>query len=678
MSSRVDARRSLGTVTSVTADKFVVELSTGSDSFTLVGFDGQHYVARIGSFVLIPLQVAYVVAEVTGLRERELSASEQVVSDVEDSIALKSAKFLDVVPVGTLPFRDEEPFRFGVSVYPPLYAEVLYAQTGDLDRILEVAGAEEPVESSNAAGPTRLRAFDIGTSVVFDDYQVKVRLDEFFGGHAAILGNTGSGKSCTVAAILQSVFEKPTDHAAVGASFVFFDTNGEYRQAFGELPAPIGRSYALVPGNKDSHNAPAAIGKGETTFSFRLPHWFLSPEEWELLLRASDRTQRPVLRTALGLTSLFADGGNDLEKTKNHVLASTMQSILSTSESDTASAGRLAGLVSSFETTQISRAEIEKLTAVNFGKFTKREELVALFDAHIDDTITLPDYKNLPFDFSLLGDAIDLAILYEESHGNRHIRDYCSSLLTRYKSIRDRSEFEFMRPNPTSLAAHEQTPAVFTDMILGLAKATDGTMTKRSQITILDMNEVEDEVVEVVSAVTTRLLFERLRRAPERNALPVNLVLEEAHRYVSERPTEFALDATRIFERVAKEGRKYGLFITLASQRPSELSRTVLSQCSNYVVHRIQNPEDLQHVRRMTPFISESVLSRLPSLPKQHALIFGNSVTVPTTFRVRDARPKPKSDDARIRHIWFVAAPDMNNTASASSGSAAEPLDAPS
>lgn len=147
--------------------------------------------------------------------------------------------------------------------------------------------------------------------------------------------------------------------------------------------------------------------------------------------------------------------------------------------------------------------------------------------------------------------------------------------------------------------------------------------------------------------------------ADQRNSLPVNLVLEEAHRYVAEHPTDFALNATRIFERVAKEGRKYGLFITLASQRPSELSCTVLSQCSNYVVHRIQNPEDLQHVRRMTPFISEAVLSRLPSLPKQHALIFGNAVSVPTTFRVRDAAPTPKSDDAKIRQIWFVADPSQ-------------------
>lgn len=653
MNSGVDARRSLGTIISVSADRFVVELSAGSDSFTLVGFDGQHYVARIGSFVLIPLQMAYIVAEIAGLRERELSPAEQVSSAVEDSMALKAAKFLDVVPVGTLPFRDQDPFRFGVSVYPPLYASVLYAQTSDLDRILEVAGADEPVDATQTAGPTRLGAFDIGTSVVFDDYQVKVRLDEFFGGHCAVLGNTGSGKSCTVAAILQSVFEKPTQYAAVGASFVFFDTNGEYRQAFDRLPDPIRRTYALVPGTENLPTDPRSSDGREKIVSFRLPHWFLSPEEWELLLRASDRTQRPILRTALGLTSLFVGSEDGLRKTRNHVLASAMQSILSSSESDTAASARLSGLVASFETAEISRTAVRDLTKVDFGIMKKRDDLISLLDSHIDSTITLPDYKNAPFEFSLLGSALDLAILYEESHGNRHIRDCCSSLLTRYKSIRDRGEFKFMRPDPKALEEHEETPGTFTDMIIGLRREA-AELSKHSQITILDMNEVEDEVVEVVSAVTTRLLFERLRRAPERNAMPVNLVLEEAHRYVAERPTDFALDATRIFERVAKEGRKYGLFLMLASQRPSELSRTVLSQCSNYVVHRIQNPEDLQHVRRMTPFISESVLSRLPSLPKQHALIFGNAVTVPTTFRVRDAHPIPKSDDARIRHIWFV------------------------
>jgi DNA helicase HerA-like ATPase len=174
-------------------------------------------------------------------------------------------------------------------------------------------------------------------------------------------------------------------------------------------------------------------------------------------------------------------------------------------------------------------------------------------------------------------------------------------------------------------------------------------------------------VVEVASAVMARLVFDRLRRTEPRNRLPINLILEEAHRYVAERPSRYAIDATRVFERIAKEGRKYGMFLMVSSQRPSELSTTVLSQCSNYMIHRIQNPDDLAHIRQMTPFISESVLKRLPSLPKQHALIFGNSVNLPTTFRVRDVDPKPKSDDAPIRDLWFIP-PDATLPLVTSSG----------
>lgn len=649
-----ERQRSLGKIVSVTADAFTVELNAGSDSFTLVGFDAQHYIARIGSFVLIPLQTDYVVAEVVGLRERELPTSEKIKSDVADSFALRSIKFLDVVPIGSLSFRDEEPFHFGVSAYPPLYSDVLYTNSRDLDRIFEVANAAEGVTPGKPS-PNRLKAFDIGTSVVFDNYLVKVRVDEFFGGHSAILGNTGSGKSCTVASVLQSVFEKPDAHAALGASFIVFDTNGEYRQAFAKLPVAIGRLYAVVPGRDGSSALPTANGTNETVMNFRLPHWFLSPEEWELLLRASDRTQRPILRNALGLTSLFAKNDASLAPLKNHVLASAILAILASSESATASAGRIQGLLLSFKTPELKRSTVDPHLTLSFGQFTSPGGLPGLITPFVMDDVVLPDYANEPFEFKLLERALDLAILYEEAHGNRHIRDYCASLLTRFKSIRDRKEFEFLRTNPATLEPHEVGAGPFVEKLLGLVKRPQVSwFVKTGQLTILDMNEVEDEIVEVVSSVVTRLVFERLRRSKARNAMPVNLVLEEAHRYVSEKPTDFAIDATKIFERVAKEGRKYGLFVMLASQRPSELSRTVLSQCSNFVIHRLQNPEDLQHVRRMTPFISESVLSRLPSLPKQHALIFGNSVNVPTTFKVRDAIPKPKSDDARVSYVWFV------------------------
>ena len=225
-------------------------------------------------------------------------------------------------------------------------------------------------------------------------------------------------------------------------------------------------------------------------------------------------------------------------------------------------------------------------------------------------------------------------------------------MITRFKWIREREEFAFLRVPPEKLLPHECDVAQFVERCIGLSR-DEGKLSKSAQIIILDMNEATDEVVEVASAVIARLIFERLRKAEPRNRLPVNLVLEEAHRYVAERPSGYAIDASRIFQRIAKEGRKYGLFLTVASQRPSELSKTVLSQCSNFVVHRIQNPVDLQHIRQMTPFISESVMKRLPSLPKQHALIFGNAVNLPTTLKVRDVNPRPKSDDAAIRDLWF-------------------------
>jgi hypothetical protein len=149
------------------------------------------------------------------------------------------------------------------------------------------------------------------------------------------------------------------------------------------------------------------------------------------------------------------------------------------------------------------------------------------------------------------------------------------------------------------------------------------------------------------------MIFERLKKAEERNKFPVNLVLEEAHRYISTSSGKVFGDANRIFERIAKEGRKYGMFLLVSSQRPSELSKTVLSQCSNFIVHRIQNPEDLSHIRQITPHISETILRRLPSIPTQHALIFGHSVNLPSTFKVKEADPRPKSDNNRISENWF-------------------------
>lgn len=655
-------RRRLGAIVDVSAERFRVEMAETADGYTLVGFDGQHYVARIGSLVLVPLISAYVVAEVTGIQERPDSSTVSSASKSLDDVIHASLRQLTLAPLGTLPFDETHGFSFGVSEFPPLYADVLHVENRDLDRILNVANQEVDIASASSPA-TKLNTLTVGTSVVFNDYDVKVRINEFFGAHSAILGNTGSGKSCTISSLLQEALGKTSLAPAGGSTFVLFDTNGEYRRAVSELPEPIQRAYVRIEHNHASALHPAKpYDDREQLGSFTLPHWLLNLEEWELLLQASDRVQRPILRTALGLTSLFAARSMDqLAALRDHILASCLLFLLMDSENATAANSRINGLLNVYSLSKMQGHEITSRLSVNFGSFEPKG--LAWVEAELKKLLVpdaeIPSYKNHPFQFSDLTTALETAILYEESHGNRRVRDNCSTLLTRVKSLGMRDEFSFLCGGSSVSGNDGVTTESFVDVVLGIDRGASGAV-KQSQIYILDLSTVDDEVVEVVSSVITRLLFDRLRRSDVRNSFPVNLILEEAHRYVPRQSAAAStLAATRIFERVAKEGRKYGLFLMLSSQRPSELSGTVLSQCSNYVVHRIQNPEDLQHIRRMTPFISESVLNRLASLPKQFALVFGTSVSIPTTFKVRTASPLPQSDDSDVSRYWYQRPEDV-------------------
>lgn len=641
-----DQKRAIGKVVSVAADRFVVEMHAGTDNFTVVGFDDVHYVARLGSFLMIPIHTDYVVAEVVGLRERDPNSPDRGSGDFAKA---SSAKFLDVVPVGMLPKNRDDKFRFGVSTFPSLYADALYALDAELDRIFETDKAIEAVslvegQALTSSEGSRYRALHIGDSVIFEGYQVKVKIDDFFGGHSAVLGNTGSGKSCTVASVIQSLFGKPDEYRARGATFVVLDVNGEYTQAF----AKLGESGISVK----THTIDGTSDAGK----FRLPHWFLDMSEWELLLQASERTQRPILRSALGLTALAGKA----PEIRRHFVASCVIECFRGSDGDSpvAKMQRVWSLLSKYgDSTLGTEILIRHGCNEKFGNFPDGNQRQFLDEvrSHLLDDVKLPSYEGIPFEFDDFEECIDFAILYEEAHGNRQIRDYCSQMVTRLKSLRDRVEYGFLRHSIQQVGGDTKSPLSETEFlcdILGLTPG-DNDLSKSHQVVIIDMNGVDDEVVELVSAVIARMIFRLLRRADPRNKFPVHLVLEEAHRYVAERPSIYSVDASRIFERIAKEGRKYGMFLVVASQRPSELSKTVLSQCANFVVHRIQNPDDLFHIRQMTPFISEAVLRRLPSLPKQHALVFGTAVNLPTTFKVRKAEPLPKSDDTEICKIWF-------------------------
>ncbi len=633
--TKEDKQRVIGKIVAINSDRFTVELLSGLENFNVSGFDDIHYFAQLNSYVIVPYQNYYLVAEVSGVREKDLNVpfsnpTEQILSKIQ------TGKFLEVIPIGTI---NNKSFDFGVSVYPTLYSDVLYIKEEELDiifktnkTIVQSCQNKEECKADNCHCKNRYISLPIGRSSIFPDYEVKIDIDKFFGSHSAVLGNTGSGKSCTIASMLQTLY-KYFDYSAAGSSFIFFDVNGEYRQAFSKITE---NNENIEIKNFTIDEIPEA--DKDQLKKFVLPHWFLNIDEWALLLQASERTQLPILRNALGFTqNLSIDA-------LQHIYACSIMYVFEHWESPVAKRQRIISLLENAKFNP--NVDFSKFDA-KFGNFPSKDEEDKFKNAVRkfikEDIIIDPIYNSEKFNFEDLGKALETSLLYEEYHGNKQIRDYCSSLITRYKSIQNRDDFKFLTQNRKNIKQND-----FLMQFIGVEN-----LTKKSQIIIIDLNSANDEMVEVISCVLSRMIFEKLRQAKDRNIFPVNLVLEEAHRYISIDSGKVFGDANRIFERIAKEGRKYGMFLLISSQRPSELSRTVLSQCSNFIVHRIQNPEDLSHIRQITPHISETILKRLPSIPTQHALIFGHAVNLPTTFKVNTADPKPKSDNNEISRNWF-------------------------
>ena len=284
--TKEDKQRAIGKVVAINSDRFTVELLSGLDNFNVSGFDDIHYFAQLNSYVIVPYQNYYIVAEVAGVREKDLNVpysnpTEQILSKIQ------AGKFLEVLPIGTIKTNKNEDaiFEFGVSVYPTLYSDVLYIKEQELDTIFKTNNTieiscqnNEECIAGNCQCKERYTSLPIGKSTIFPDYDIKIDIDKFFGSHSAILGNTGSGKSCTIASMLQTLY-KYQEYSATGSTFIFFDVNGEYRQAFEKIDE-----------NNDIEVVNFSIDKTDSEENsvkeFYLPHWFLNIDEWALLLKA--------------------------------------------------------------------------------------------------------------------------------------------------------------------------------------------------------------------------------------------------------------------------------------------------------------------------------------------------------------------------------------------------------
>jgi hypothetical protein len=677
------SERKIGKVISVDSFRIVVQLDEDLKSLYKSGFNDIYEIARINSYLIIPVGADRIVAIVTRVKIQDETDIEKTTGFIT---LPKAQRYLVATMIGTI--ENGRDYLQGVYNYPILDNPVWYVVKEDLDKIFDTAPKGEIDYSKDYFLP-------IGTSPSFSDYHIKINPDRFFGKHAAVLGNTGSGKSCTVASILQSLFsfEYKDDKRLQNAHFIIFDTNGEYKRAF------IGEKESHVYVDKALVNAICIDKEG-----LKVPFWFMSFDDFEFLFEPSANTQTPILKRAIGLSK------NQTTSVQNFLIPSSYLSWIDSvitrcgdiqnfwkmpnANIPTNVAAIKALNLTPFDPTNLLKhltdinalipppktytdPDISKLAIAIDGIKTELEEYNAtLITKRIieDKNIDLPVW----FDYNkLITQHFDEAINEQENSSNR-IREFVSTLRLRLQAyLNDERISEPLLLNQNSNI--NEGLSKFLAFILGdlfkiLNTAEEDIYTnyfkqqvlkeepekisnqKPIQITIIDLSLIPFEVLETITGLIGRLVLEFLSRFNNENRgdFPVVIVLEEAQNYIPEKDRGDKISISKkVFERVAREGRKFGLSLFVSSQRPSELSKTVLSQCNSFIVHRIQNPDDQKYVKQLVSAANEDILQQLPVLPQQVAIIMGDGVRTPIQMRVNTANPKPNSDNPKFIEKWL-------------------------
>lgn len=613
--------REIGRITSVGINGVVVDVNSDLGNY-INTIDGILFIGEVGSYVSIYEIGRTIIAEIIGVDEKVQSAN------VNELARPNSKRQIYLNLLGEIV---GDKFCFGVSKMPLIFSTVYMISQKELITMLEVG--EEEIRVSEETDSTRKILLTIGKSVVFPDYEVKVNIDKFFGFHFAVFGNTGSGKSNTIAKILQNIFEKQ-NYSAKGAKFVIIDSNGEYNKAFSKL-------NELNSNIKHSLMSTDEVGEKK----FEIPVWALSADDWATLLHASEKTQIPVLKRAIDIARIFYNCEVDDVNIKNHILASTLLGIIQSSDTSPSKSDKLKAIVTKFKTKDISMSSIIKddktlgdLIGINYGSMIDEAGVISflmtfLNAQEISDNILK---AMVPYSLSDFIKAVEFATLYEGSISSQRIQEYTSTLMTRLQSLQDGVQGRIF--SKTEFNTVEE----YIKSLLG-----------ENQIVDLDISSLDDSSAEVVTKVLAKLILDYLKGGEVKAETPINFIIEEAHRFIKN-DTNYGVIGYNIFERIAKEGRKFGMLLGISSQRPSELSKTVVSQCSNFIIHRVQNPDDLQYLSKMVPYVNNNMIDRLTYIQTGNALVFGSAINLPTLTQFDQANPATDSGNAKISEKWYI------------------------
>lgn len=651
----------IGSVEFVSPNEIRVSIDSEAPSGVALNTGIPRVFPRINGYVLISSDEGYMVAQVEWMTaERAQYPVRNVASKTELLDLPHPQRKMSLNPLGRLLQTQElngRPlfeFKRGVESYPTVGEAVLLPSQDQLKAIVE-SGENRKVK--------------IGTSPLAANADVMIDPDRLFGRHLAVLGNTGSGKSCSVAGLIRWSLEaakKARNGGDPNARFIVLDPNGEYANTFRDMGKV--RVYA--------------VERSDEIEQLQIPLWFWNSAEWSAFTQASERAQRPLLRRALREMRSSSDVTEDTV----FALRRKVSSILITLKAQVRNGETYEGWkfgpklpvfvedLESFarefsehrESLNFLGAEIQSLLQRPRQTYTKNNGQIGYNDfpataveaviSHFQDFLSSiggvvyqegpSEDAPLRFDGSQFADHLE-ALANQET--NAQFFDFLI--------MRIRTMLSDARIKPIVTGTAEISLTEWLENYIGNNQATNGS------ITVIDLSLVPAEVAHIITAVIARMTLEALQRYRKNHkkgkTLPTVLVMEEAHTFVKRYQDDGENQSSagiccQVFEKIAREGRKFGLGLVLSSQRPSELSPTVLSQCNSYLLHRISNDRDQELVHRLVPDNLRGLLRDLPSLPSKNAILLGWASELPVLVQMSELEEKhrPKSDDPDFWAIW--------------------------
>ena len=483
----------------------------------------------------------------------------------------------------------------------------------------------------------------IGTSVLYKNYYINLAINPFFSNHFAILGNTGSGKSYSVARIIQSIYED-SNKIPFRSNIFLFDAYGEYQQAF----TNIGNNNPNINTKLYTTNL-----KEKNIDILTIPFYLLKADDIALLLNVESTKQIQIIEKALKLVKFFKDDNDKLLEQKNDIIARCLLDIIFSGKNVSEVRNKIVSITSKFNTKDINleinltkggwtRSIRQCIFIEPDNKFADVELVINYLEKFTNNSLelTLPDGE-IEYNIYNYYDALEFALISEGVFNSDKIFDYANILKIRLNSLINSNYANYFKYS--KYITREQ-------FIKSLLTTSDN---RKAQVINFNINYVDDRFAKTLVKIYSKILFDYITTLENRASIPFHIILEEAHRYV-QNDTDTEILGYNIFDRITKEGRKFGILLGLISQRPSEISETSISQCSNFLIFKIYHPKDLNFIKSMVQNIDENTINKIKSLHPGTCMIFGNAFKLPVIVNMDMPNPEPLSNNCDIVKTWYI------------------------